>query len=160
MVVARKPVRKQAHPHVPFVCNVVEADESAHLFDAVVSLVVADSESLQTHKNRLLRPFADVSNASHPNAITAVDVETILGFTSRHTGTLMVHCLAGQSRSTAVALAVMVQKGFDPVEACDLLDFNHPQGRPFTPNLLVLARFDVALEQDARLFTAGSRWCS
>lgn len=143
---------------VPAVRTVLEAEESAHLFASVVSLVPDDPHPLASHPNRLVRPFADVFEDSHPRACSPLDAAAILEFTATAASPLLVHSRAGQSRSTAVALAVMVQHGWDPETARDVLLAAHPPGRPFIPNLLVLARFDTLLGARSSLFAAGTRW--
>lgn len=143
---------------VPAVRTVLEAEDSAHRFASVVSLVPDNPPSLAAHPNRLLRPFADVFEDSHPRACSPLDAAAILEFTAAAASPLLVHCRAGQSRSTAVALAVMVQHGWDPEAARETLLAAHPPSRPFIPNLLVLARFDALLGMDSSLFAAGTRW--
>ena len=146
-----------AYP-IPAVRTVLEAETSAHRFASVVSLVPDDPRPLAIHPNRLLRPFADVFEDSHPRACSPLDAAVILEFTATAASPLLVHCRAGQSRSTAVALAVMVQHGWDPEAARDALLAAHPPSRPFIPNLLVLARFDALLGMRSSLFAAGTRW--
>lgn len=139
---------------VPVVRNAVEAAETGSQYPSVVSLVDVYAPKLTRHKNRLLRPFDDVIQNSHPRAVSDKDVAAILEFAATAPDPLLVHCLAGQSRSTAVALGIMVARGSSPEHAYDALVSVHPTERPFTPNLLVVARFDLALGSGGTLFEA------
>lgn len=142
---------------VPVVTDLVGAETVAGEFDAVVSLAGDRSGAwaLLDHPRRLYCPFDDVSLADDPDAFTAVHARTILDFTADQAGTLLVHCLAGQSRSTATALAIAVQRGHDPYEAAANLLTAHPPLRPFTPNPLVLFVFDRVLSMRGALLDAG-----
>lgn len=142
---------------LPVVGDLVDAETTAGAFDAVVSLAGGHTGSwaLRDHRQRLYCPFDDVSIATDPDACTRAHAHTILDFTAGHTGTLLVHCLAGQSRSTAVALAVAVQRGYDPYDAAADLLAAHPAQRPFTPNPLVLFVFDRVLSLRGELMEAG-----
>ena len=94
---------------------------------------------------------ADSSVPSRPPR--AEDVEGIFKFVDAYPGEpLLIHCLAGLSRSTAVALAILmrglIQKGWDPTtpeplanRAVELLLELRPRARP---NLLFLR---LCLEQ-------------
>jgi predicted protein tyrosine phosphatase len=140
------------------VCNLAEAELIAAEFDAVISLVPSTEAALRSHTNRCCTLFDDVVFADDRNAPTSSQVHEILRFASTLKRSVLVHCLYGQSRSTAVALSIMAARGVDPSEAYRHLEQEHPPQRPFTPNVLVLSLFDHALQLDGELVRAGTTW--
>ncbi len=145
-------------PIAPTVCNLREAELIAPEFDSVISLVPSTARALRLHQNRCFVPFDDVGFATDGAAPTRRDIRKILRFVALPTDSLLVHCQYGQSRSTAVALGVYVSWGMAPDLAYRLLAAEHPPGRPFIPNVLVLSLFDQALGLDGTLIEAGSAW--
>lgn len=143
----------------PAVCSLAEAERIADEFDSVVSLVPSGAKKLLLHRRRCLIPFDDVSIASDPSAATLGDIHKILKFAADPTRSMLVHCQYGQSRSTAAALGILVSWGVDARVAYAHLAENHPPGRPFIPNVLVLSLFDQVLGLSGDLVEAGSAWC-
>ena len=88
----------------------------------------------------------------YPNAkfVTAEQIQDLLEFTTvlNSTDRLLVHCHAGISRSTAVALGVLCQHGFTPNEALKLVLSIRPQA---LPNQHILTLFDEILGLEGEL---------
>ena len=145
---------------LPVVMSHEEAGVMAGEYPAVISLVPARWPDLLAHKNRLERPFADIVNQAGRNACTDRDVKAILKFAAKAADPILVHCEYGQSRSTAVALGILASRGHNLIESYQMLALEHPPGRPFIPNILVLARFDLALKLSGELLRVGSTWCT
>ena len=82
------------------------------------------------------------------------DVERALVFAKQH-DRLLVHCKAGVARSTAMALAILVEQSTDPQIALDAL----LQVQPIAvPNLHVVALTDALLGYDGRLLSVINTW--
>jgi len=143
---------------LPTVCSLEEAEEVCDYFEHVVSLVPSTSPTLSAHPKRLSLYFADVFFPHQEQAPTLAQVQTILSFAPAPLDSLLVHCRAGVSRSTAVSLGLLASWGLDPTYAYDQLLEAHPPGRLFAPNPLVLALFDQALNLNGSLYEPGIRW--
>jgi hypothetical protein len=107
-------------------------------------------------KNWLLLHFEDNLDESEPNGPTIAHVEQILewGRSLPDDAVVLVHCEAGVSRSTAAALALLVQHhGKDKIDECIslLLDV-----RPVAcPNPLITKWADDQLGCDGKLHDAA-----
>jgi predicted protein tyrosine phosphatase len=90
----------------------------------------------------------------NPTLATFQQVQEILEFTAplEPTDKLLVHCLAGVSRSTAVACGILCQHGLAPGEAVKYVFSIRPQA---FPNEHVLTLFDEILGLEGKLVTAG-----
>jgi predicted protein tyrosine phosphatase len=69
--------------------------------------------------------------------------------------TLLVHCSMGKSRSTAIALAIMVRAGMTPQAALARLKLMSPA---MVPNRLMTEMFDEILGLDGVLVAALKAW--
>lgn len=153
----------------PVVRNIREAAVVASEFDHVVTVGPSLVEVDWGHPDHIVRTFGDVSwGPDGPGYQQIVDV---LNWASGRDGTMLVHCHAGMSRSTATAWGIMIGKGADPEEAMDVLRLNHPRDtwgrRSFIPNRLIMehvARFygvGDATVRDIRVrCTDHGRWLS
>lgn len=101
------------------------------------------------HPDHKIVTFTDISHPSHPTAPTKKDVlEAVSWGVGRDS--LLVHCHAGISRSTATAWGIAIGNGIDPEEAIQKLLEAHPiesnyygidynnHKRPFSPNRLMV----------------------
>lgn len=96
-------------------------------FDYAISLVASEGEERcpQRGPNHLIVQFddAETDRVFYENqwwvGPSEEDVETILTWAKDipPDASLLVHCTAGKSRSTAVAVAVLIQAGLTPKEA-------------------------------------------
>lgn len=108
-----------------FELKVVGLDEAERLFyqqwpTRIISLT--DQEFLYYGPHHLHVRVNDVPFVGNHAISPSLDhLVTVLNFTKNLTSSdrLMVHCFAGQSRSTAIAIAVMIQHGMTYREAFD-----------------------------------------
>ena len=113
----------------------------------------------KTDKNNwLLLHFEDNINECELNGPTRNDVKHILEWSKMipADSTLLVHCEAGVSRSTAAALAILVQyNGIDKLDQCilDLLAVR-PQA---CPNPLITKWADDELKCNGKLHNAAEK---
>lgn len=90
-------------------------------------------------------------------APTFEQIEEIMEFTSTFTDddNVLIHCKAGKSRSTAIAIGALVQHGMEPQEALDLVTEirnKHSDKKVFiVPNILIIQMIDDILELDGKL---------
>ena len=122
--------------------NIHEAREVNHRYDAVVTAGPDASEVRWGHPNHVVEEFDDVTSAEWGPQLT--QVEFLVSFGARQRGSILVHCHAGVSRSTATAWGIAMARGADPVVALtDLMD-RHPlerdlrTPRPFFPNARIV----------------------
>lgn len=139
----------------PVVCSLAEAEMIADEFDSVISLVRSEAKTLLQHRRRCFVPFDDVITARDGSAASHRDIRKILKFAAEPSSPMLIHCQYGQSRSTAVALGILVSWGVDPRVAYGHLAESHPPGRPFVPNILVLSLFDQVLGLSGSLLEVG-----
>jgi predicted protein tyrosine phosphatase len=120
--------------------------------DHVLTLVSPDAENPPPSAPRTLLRFNDIVEA-RPGLVmpSAADIAAILAL--RETPTLLIHCHAGVSRSTAAAyiLACAVRpKGEEAILAAQLRAAS-PEA---TPNILMVALADAALERGGAMSAA------
>ena len=118
--------------------NIWEARDLHHLYDAVVTAGPAASDVRWGHWNHIVEEFEDVTSADWGPQLA--QIEALVDFGARQPGSILVHCHAGVSRSTATAWGIAVARGLSPLAALDDLIARHPVGRsfdeprPFFPN--------------------------
>lgn len=110
-------------------------------FDAVISLCDFDGDTTFLHDNHITEICHDFDDPKRVGAPSVFTVERILKFTADLTddANLLIHCWAGVSRSTAIALLVCVQHGMSVREAVDHVIENRPSIKSFWPNRLICA---------------------
>ena len=107
------------------------------------------------HVKRLLLNCDDQMQATDPHAPTRDQVQQILDFTRNLTdATIVVNCFAGVSRSTAAALAILVQHHGSIDHAVDLLRLIRPQAMP---NPVISQFADDIMGLDGKLFAAAEK---
>ena len=126
------------------VVSLAEANERHNDFDVVISAGPRPSEVRWGHPCHLVRTFYDVTDSAARGAVTQADVKAMLAFAGPNQSVL-VHCHRGESRSTAVAIGLLVQAGSTPTAAVEQLQSVHPKGRQFVPNALVLTHVEALL---------------
>ncbi len=133
----------------PVVRNIEEAAEICHDFDAVMTVGPEDYEvSDWGHPNHLVVSFDDVTNNRYGDAPTLEQVRSIVEWGANQVGSILIHCHAGISRSTACAWGVSIAKGFDAKEALETLAEMHPEDsgwgqRTFRPNPLIVKHLET-----------------
>lgn len=126
------------------VCNLDEANKIHAEFATVITAGPRRSEITWQHPHHIVRSFYDVTDRHARGAVTEADVRALLTFGAGR-DSVLVHCHRGESRSTAVAVGLMVQAGATPGEAVSLLLSAHPNSRPFIPNPLVMMHVEAVL---------------
>jgi predicted protein tyrosine phosphatase len=107
------------------------------------------------HLPRLLLNCDDQMDATDPHAPTRDQVQQILDFTrDLSDATIVVNCFAGISRSTAAALAVLVQHHGSVHLAIDLLRSIRPMAMP---NPVICQFADDILGLNGSLFAASEK---
>lgn len=107
---------------------------------AVVSIVNSVTEVTFRHARHLLRSCFDLYMPSSPVVAGHREVEAAVAF-AREIGPepgVLVHCNWGESRSPAAAWAMLLAWGWEPNEAWAALQEQHPRGRRFRPNRLMV----------------------
>ena len=109
----------------------------------------------QDHVSRLLLNCDDQLKATDPHAPTRNQVQQILDFTRNLTdATIVVNCFAGVARSTATALAILVQHHGSIDHAINLLRADRPQAMP---NPVISKFADDILGLNGKLFAAAEK---
>jgi predicted protein tyrosine phosphatase len=120
--------------------------------DHVLSLISPDAEAPVVTQPRTLLQFNDIVEQREALvAPSAVMIETIL--TLRETPTLLIHCFAGVSRSTAAAY-VLACANRPPGEEGALAAQLRSLCPEATPNALMVALADAILDRDGAMIRA------
>lgn len=152
-MVHHKEVTMDTYPKI-MVSTRWEAEEWCHEYDSVLTVFTPASLCEFGHRDQTVIEFAD-RYVYEDGAPTMSQFEEILAWADsrRHAGSVLIHCKAGQSRSTATAIAVLSAWGMDPVEAVDHVywECRPPEKigeRPFIPNLRLLEHLDEVFGSD------------
>ncbi len=129
----------------------------------VVSLVdpTTKREWLQPSENHHIERFDDISvvfKDEHPYVLPSIEaVARVLEFTKDLTNQdkLLVHCHAGISRSTAMAIAIACQFGLDPERAFKFVEEVRPV---MFPNSLIILHADEVLGLNGELIKYLKKW--
>jgi len=134
---------------LPIIRNIEEAAEICHDFDAVITAGPRKHEvSGWCHPNHLVVSFDDVTSDLYGDAPRREHIQKIVSWGAAQTGSLLVHCHAGISRSTACAWGIAIARGFDPEDALETLAEIHPDDRgwgqrTFRPNPLIVKHLEA-----------------
>lgn len=126
---------------LPSVVCLEEAAQLAGFFDHVLSAGPDVDECDFGHPDHLVVSFGDTV---FPGLGPSLDhVDRMLGWAEERSGSMLVHCHMGISRSTATAIGVALGRGFSVEEAVEGLLEAHPVDsrrgrRSFRPNQLLL----------------------
>lgn len=95
------------------------------------------------HGNHFIFSFHDVENDESTEYVvpTRKDIKDILEAAAQvpDNGKLLVHCTAGKSRSTAVGIGILIQRGMSPQDAFDWMKSHRPA---MFPNRLMVEYVD------------------
>ena len=95
------------------------------------------------HGDHFIFSFHDVEDDQSSDYVvpTRKDIKDILEVAAQvpADGRLLVHCTAGKSRSTAVAIGILIQNGMAPQEAFDWMKAHRPA---MFPNRLMIEYVD------------------
>ena len=131
-------------------------------FDHVIGMLDPCERSWQTfpqHPSRFMVWFTDTvhSSPSCPSIHHIRHIIELFKIHNMHKGNVLIHCHAGISRSTAVAIGLLVMQGIAPEMAFKLI---HDQRPRMWPNELILKHFDEALHLGNALVDADKKWKS
>lgn len=129
-------------------------------FDAVIGMLDTSQEHtwFPNHPNRRMWFFSDV--ISGQDAPTFQHVNEIInhfrknGLHAPEKKTL-IHCAAGISRSTAVAIGLKIEMGMNVQNAFDDTFKQRPQ---MWPNELILKHFDDIFDADGEILEFNRKW--
>jgi predicted protein tyrosine phosphatase len=128
-----------------------EAADWCYDYDSVLTVFSPASYCDWGHKDHKVVEFADRYHYED-GAPTIDQIQDILdwGNSHRNVESMLVHCKAGQSRSTAVAISLYTLWGMTEEEAIDHVYYNcRPKDkigeRPFIPNVRILEHTDEIL---------------
>jgi predicted protein tyrosine phosphatase len=102
--------------------------------------------------------FEDVLSPTEPGAPQLAHIEEVLNFVDGlpKDARLMIHCLQGRTRASAVALGILARTL--PADKAGQAIFRTFPGA--SPNPLVISLFDRALGMDGKLIKAGRKFPS
>lgn len=134
------------------VTNLNEAYLYAHDFDSVITAgpLAAEVAHFQ-HPDHLIVSFSDIITTRLDNGWVGPseqDVATMLEWAFERFGrSILIHCHAGMSRSTATAIGVLAEWGYDEEFAFNHVHSRRPvdalkANREFIPNPLILSHVD------------------
>lgn len=135
--------------------------------DHVVSLVDPGTKAEIAGHSQHIEHFDDVEHVGPLNqdgvdihghkAPDADAVQRVLDFTDKFFDgqNIVVHCHGGICRSTAVAILIHVQCGFDPWDAVKRVELQRPM---MWPNELVIELGDKILGMDGEISKAVKNW--
>lgn len=134
------------------VTNINEAYLYAHDFDSVITAGPSASDVAHfKHPDHLVVEFHDIIETSLENGWVGPsqqDVATMLEWAfDRYGRSILIHCHAGMSRSTATAIGVLAEWGYDEDFAFRHVEARRPVDairakREFIPNPLILSHVD------------------
>jgi len=128
----------------------------AHEVDLVVSLISPDAESPQLRPDRapgLILRFNDIAVPREGLVAPSREImETILGLAAR-SQTILIHCHAGISRSTAAVYALACQRA-GPGHEADLAMTLRAFSAAATPNPRMIALADDLLGREGKMISA------
>lgn len=107
-------------------------------------------------ERHLVLEFEDVTDASHPGAPTNAHLDAVLTFIDAvpQEACVLIHCLQGLSRSTALAMGLLARE-VQPLRAAYLLHGLRPQA---VPNPLLVRLWDERLDLHGDLAKEGARF--
>ena len=135
--------------------KVVKRFSSTHLLSIVDPGDRMPTPHRIQRENHFFIRFDDVEEPNLPHAPTSEDLGKIISWVDqlpRH-ARIVIHCTAGVSRSTAVALALLCREDGIDCAINKLLEIR-PQA---SPNALMTALFDRMLKMDGALHTAAMK---
>lgn len=146
------------------VTNVEKSLEIQKQFDHVFGLLTkAEFDAVSKHmdmSNRTMIFCDDVINPKAADAPKKKDIEHILQIFEEFAlfseeKRVLVHCRAGISRSTAVAIGLLINRGWEIPQAFMQINIQRPM---MWPNDLILKHFDDIMSLDGELVKFDKEW--
>lgn len=142
------------------VMGAAEARRHADRIEATHQLSILDEGQTPrrlatvTAERHLHLTFADCEGSAEPQRPNMEHARAILAWTGAlpPDARLLIHCLAGQSRSPAVALGILARH-VPPEQAAEILEQIRPEAQP---NTRLVAIFDVVLGLNGTLAAASA----
>ncbi len=143
------------------VVAIEKALEKEHTFDFVIGMLDPSEQKhlVSEHKNRHMFWFEDIisqmDDRQHPTKEHVLDIIKLFDEHSMKDKLVLVHCHAGISRSTAVAIGLLIHSGKRISEAFETI---HWQRDMMWPNDLILKHFDDILNLGGELVKFDKDW--
>ncbi len=145
-----------------FEYKVLGLDEANHSVEqgwptCVISVLSSDYTMSKMHKNHLFVDMDDVATAGSGKYPTRSHIDAILAHSAGLTSDdrLLVHCMVGQSRSTATLIMILIQHGMSAQDAFDAVKSIRPI---LMPNALIIELADSALGLNGSLITVVTNY--
>lgn len=113
------------------------------------------------HNNHGIYSFHDVEDDENdefvvPSLATMQDIiDEVKSWDLDDSSKVLIHCTAGKSRSTAVALAVLVLHGMSPADALTKVKLLSPA---MCPNRLMVEHLDAVIGAEGELLKTVTEW--
>lgn len=140
------------------VTNILDSIYIEHSYSHIIRLLDPNVVKRNTDKNCHVEHFFDMSVDSI-NSPKLEQIKSILDFSKnlKDNDTLLVHCHSGISRSTAIAILVLIQHGYSIDHA---FKYIHDQVPHMDPNELILKHGDNIFALKEELISYHKHWCT
>lgn len=129
---------------IPLVRDITTAEMLSGMFPAIVTAGPSAIEVNWDHPNHMVESFPDIT---HPISGPQIEqVKRLLAFGQENSGRILVHCHAGVSRSTAIAIGIMMVRGYTPEQSVNAIHDTHPDGHEFWPNELIIQHLETIFD--------------
>lgn len=140
------------------ISGIGEAKYRQHLHTKIIGIVDPNTTPIQTNKLYHVERFHDISmDYKKYTAPKIENIQNILNFSKDFTNddNVLIHCHAGISRSTAIAVLVCIQHGMSIEESFDHV---YSIRDCMSPNILIIKYGDEILGLNGQLIDYLSIW--
>lgn len=143
------------------VSSLKAANEIAHQFDAVISIESTNAKRhlqscpLKPDAERLIVVIDDIDRPFPDKRIASIaDVARVIALAADHIDKdILIHCEAGRSRSTALALSILA-RWYGPDREKDAVDHLLQISPKAAPNMRIIELADLILHHNGKLIHA------